>query len=166
MGSEMCIRDSFSIARHPPLRSAQKPSGFDEKESETALGNLLFRVALCLMLAVKRRGWGLASHEHPLSAHSWHVGFWRWLERQHNCGFVRFDMCAFGAPHFKPTRLARVRGAHLDLLARTCDGSHVHERLEGSRTTKASLYPAELCLEWARLIAAARARRGWRSSSR
>lgn len=149
---------TFSIARHPPLRSAQKPWGFDEKESETALGNLLFRVALCLMLAVKRRGWGLASHEHPLSAHSWHVGFWHWLERQHDCGFVRFDMCAFGAPHFKPTRLARVRGAHLDLLARTCDGSHVHERLEGSRTTKASLYPAELCLEWARLTAAARAR--------
>ena len=56
---------TFSIARHPKLRSAEHAWGHDPHEPATALGNWLFSVGMAAMLAhyLSGHGAGLRARE-------------------------------------------------------------------------------------------------------
>ena len=146
---------TFSIARCPRLRSQQAPLGIYPKEKRTAEGNLLLLRCLTVLWAVQRSTPWHGSFEHPASAYSWHLPLLRSLFAAPHSGTVQLDMCQFGAPYRKSTRLGRVRASWLEVLGRRCQGGHQHEQLQGSRTTFAACYPAELCACWAAAAAAA-----------
>ncbi|CAK0817411.1 unnamed protein product, partial [Prorocentrum cordatum] len=62
---------SFSIAKHPRLRSRMRPWGFDPSSTPTRLGNVLFRVGMLALFAHLLSGHGAGLREHPLTAYSW-----------------------------------------------------------------------------------------------
>ena len=153
---------TFSVARCPRLRSRAAPLGLDPRERRTAEGNLLLLRCLAVLWAIRRSSPWHGSFEHPASAYSWHLPLLRALfvdpegrKSEHPISMVELDMCQFGAPYRKSTRLGRVRAGWLAALGRRCAGGHRHEQLQGGRTTAAACYPAELCACWAAAAAAA-----------
>ncbi|CAK0886367.1 unnamed protein product [Prorocentrum cordatum] len=144
---------SFSIARHPRLRSRARPWGFDPSSTPTRLGNVLFRVGMLALFAHLLSGRGTGLHEHPLTAYSWHTHIVEFLLTHEAVEPFALSMCQFGAPWKKDTSLLVVRGSWLAPMARRCRGGHKHTVLEGGLIPKAALYPHGFCDELSKLIA-------------
>ncbi|CAK0900373.1 unnamed protein product, partial [Prorocentrum cordatum] len=144
---------SFSIARHPRLRSRMRPWGFDPSSTPTHLGNVLFRVGMLALFAHLISGHGTGLHEHPLTAYSWCAHIVEFLLTHKTVDRFDLSMCQFGAPWKKDTSLLVVRGSWLAPMARRCRGGHKHTVLEGGLTPKAALYPHGFCDELSKLIA-------------
>ena len=107
------------------------------------------------------------SVENPRSS-----ALWKWapLQRALNPApqvTIDFDMCDYGMPYKKPTRVV-ASAPELLALARSCRGGHTHVHLQGTvhwdaggrraggwRSSLAAEYPAELCRRWARAALAA-----------
>ena len=64
-------------AKCPKMRTQSAPWGLDPTAAERQIPNLLLAVACCLLMVVARSGFGHATHEHPASAFSWHIPFWK-----------------------------------------------------------------------------------------
>ena len=141
-----------------PLRSHVQPMGLDglspDNQALVLLGNLFLLRTAELALAVFQAG-GDFSIENPLLSLIWATPVMRSLSLHARTVDVDFDQCMFGAPSLKPTRL-RVSHEALALVPCSCDGSHVHERLQGKvwdfkrnkmvfRTKLAQEYPVDLC---------------------
>ncbi len=88
------------------------------------------------------------------------------FQKYARCNFV-LDMCAYGAPYRKSTRIVSSYGPLVHLACR-CPGNHQHEHLQGTvqvvidgrtqrvwRSTLASSYPPQLCTAWAEVLQAA-----------
>ncbi len=75
---------------------------------------------------------------------------------------MRISMCMYGEDYRKNTSLFTVNAHFLGPLHRPCSAVagclpqdwHTHVPLEGSATTAAACYPADLCKLWASLLAA------------
>ncbi|CAK0850516.1 unnamed protein product [Prorocentrum cordatum] len=144
---------SFSIARHPRLRSRMRPWGFDPSSTPTRLGNGLCRVGMLALFAHLLSGHGAGLHGHPLTAYSWYAHIVEFLLTHEAVERFDLSMCQFGAPWKKDTSLLVVRGPWLAPMARRCRGGHMHTVLEGCLTPKAALYPHGFCSELSKLIA-------------
>ena len=145
---------TFSIARHPRLRSVARPLGFHPAEPCTLLGNVLLFRTLLVLWACRRSGTVWGTHEHPASAYSWKIPQVRELFDGPGCGTMNLSMCQYGMPYRKNTRFGLVDAEFLRPLGRQCCGGHAHVELQGAATTRASAYPPLLCQEWAELVAA------------
>ena len=145
-----------------PLRSQDKPMGLDglspDNQALALLGNLFLLRTAELALAVFQAG-GDFSIENPLLSLLWVTPVMRSLSLRARTLDVDFDQCMFGAPSMKPTRL-RVSHEALAIVGCSCDGSHIHERLQGKvwdpkrnkvvfRTKLAQEYPFDLCASMA-----------------
>ena len=146
---------TFSIARHPALRSRAQPMGFDPQDPTTALGNAVLLRSLVVLLALYVSGLH-GSHEHPATAYSWWAEPVQRLFAMPGNETVEFSACMYGAPYRKDTRLGVVRCPQLRALERRCVHKKHELRLEGGHTQRAAAYHADLCTEWARVLAAAR----------
>ena len=132
------------------MRSRQHPWGFRPKDPERKLPNFMLAVACLLLMAVSRTGFGWMSHEHPASAHSWSIGYWRWFLRQRGCHIWTYAACRFGAPYRKLTRLATVRAGFLEPMMRPCVCKEKHRvTLTGGRAAAAAEYLPAFCQEYA-----------------
>ena len=97
----------FSLAHTTPVvRSRRRPWGFCPSHPDRSVPNFLLAVACALAMAVRRSNFGWMSHEHPASAHSWRIPFWRWFVAQNGCDISTYAACSFGAPYRKLTKLA------------------------------------------------------------
>ena len=144
-----------SIAKHPKVRSADHPWGFAPKEEDRVLPNFLLGVALACLLAASRVGVAM-THEHPASAFSWKIPFWRWFVSRPGSEIARFAACSFGAPYMKDSRLARCHAPWLSVLDCPCVCSQPHDvQLHGSLTRSASEYLPGFCSAYARAVKAA-----------
>ena len=142
----------FSIAKHPTCRSSHVPWGTDIYDMKRNAANFLLAVACCVMLCVSRSRVAHATHEHPASAYSWKVPFWKSMVARGACEIGRFSACQFGASFRKDTRLARVRAEFLRPLDRPCVCGVPHAaRLEGGRDEGAAEYLPAFCQEFAAL---------------
>ena len=138
---------TFSLARKPRLRSRESPWGLDPLEEECCIGGLHMRQSLALFcsqlnsgaLAVVETPWGGCARCLPF----WHLA----VSAAHE---VRADYCRYWKPYLKPTTLL-ISSPELAPLGRRCRCKCGHERLEGSKTSQASVYPEELCQEVASL---------------
>ena len=93
---------TFSLARHPKLRSCSAPCGFDLLDSDTALGNLHMHQALFLF-DCQCSADNEAVIETPWSAFSRKLPWWKQLAARRT--EVRVDQCRYGTPYLKPTAL-------------------------------------------------------------
>ena len=126
---------TFSVARKPALRSKAAPWGFDPTDPATALGNFFLRFTLIVLWAIARTQEVSGSHEHPLGAYSWHAAQWKCITATAGYRFVKFAMCAFGAPYRKLTGLATVNAPFLQVLGRLCPGlGHPRELQVGQKS--------------------------------
>ena len=141
---------TYSLARAPRLRSVEEPWGFDVLEPETASGNLHMHQSLALFLTQSLAG-NEAILETPWGAYSRKLPWWVWLAQRST--EIRIDQCRYSTPYLKPTSLLCTSRLFAPLACR-CKCVKPHERLEGSRTSKAAEYPKALCLEVAKVSAA------------
>ena len=146
----------FSVARHPTVRTHDFPWGFSPKDDDRRGPNFMLAVVGLLAITLVRVKFGVLVHEHPASAHSWAIPFWRWFEKLPDAEMGRYCACSFGAPYRKDTRLARLRASCLRSLDRmcSCPGPHAVQ-LSGSETTRAAEYLPRFCREYAEAAAAA-----------
>ena len=142
-------RTTFSLARSPKLRSSTQPLGFDPLHLDTLLENLFMHLSLILWLVQFWVG-NMAMLETPWGAFTRHLPWWKFCLNQ-GAIEVKMDQCQFGTPHKKSTRILATHEA-LSSMSRTCKGDHVHERLEGSRTTNAAAYPFSMCQAVATMV--------------
>ena len=131
----------------------------DKQEMIKALVLLNFGIQVCkLQMSLGR----YFVFEHPLGADSWHCRNLVELVGDPRVQSIGVDMCAYnlcdhvnGLPHKKPTRIACNFDEDIGhSLEKKCDGSHEHQRLEGSvktedgwvnRTKLAQKYTEEFC---------------------
>ena len=133
---------SFSVARHPRLRSTESPLGLELLDSEVVEGNLLLHSALALFLAQLSVG-SVAVVSTPWSAYARKVPWWQYAV---GCSLeCRVDMCRFGALQQKPTALL-TSVALFKRLSKRCRCSEApHARVVSSRSV--SQYPVAFCKE-------------------
>ena len=143
----------FSLAHTTPIvRSRRQPWGFAPKDPGRRIPNFLLAVACLLLMAKLRSGFGWMSHEHPATAHSWSIAFWRWFLLQCDCNIFCYAACRFGALYRKLTRLAVVRASFLKPLMRPCICTTKHKvTLTGGRAAAAAEYLPAFCQEFAAL---------------
>lgn len=132
---------TFSPAQHPASRSYAQPVGFNRRDPNTPLWNIIaFRCLAILWFAWR---WNIvALLEQPqLSKMAW-LSFWRCLLQ---LGFEEaiINSCAFGSIHRKPFRWLGF-GIAMQELNTPCPGSHHHVRIEGKYTRASSIYHPEL----------------------
>ena len=140
----------FSIARSPTVRTHEFPWGFSPKDPARAMANFMLAIVAVIIFILVRVQFGSFTHEHPASAHSWAVAFWKWFQRQHRAEIGRFCACRFGAPYRKDTRLARLRAEFLRPLDQMCICTKPHAvQLSGSETTRAAEYLPAFCKQYA-----------------
>ena len=68
---------TFSVARHPKLRSAHSPWGLKPGDPITRCGNFLLQFVLLCLRIVSKDPLMSGSHEHPDSAFSWKILEWQ-----------------------------------------------------------------------------------------
>ena len=124
------------------------------------------RVTVEIMRACRKAG-VFVSLENPSGS-----ALWRWEPlvselRLADCVDIELDMCRFGTPYQKPTRFSSNLPLLHGELARRCQCSGLHIRLQGTVTTHdgagglethwassfAARYPPELCRAFARAAA-------------
>ena len=138
---------TFSLARHPKLRTSACPWGLDILDFDTAVGNLHLHQSL-FIFNCQREAENEAVVEMPWGAFSRKL---RWWQACAALGTeVRMDQCRYGAPYLKPTGLL-CSSVFFGPLGRRCKCKSSHERLEGALTTQAAAYPLAFCEEVARL---------------
>ena len=138
---------TFSLARKPRLRSRESPWGLDPLEEECCVGGLHMHQSLALFCSQLNSG-ALAVVETPWGGYARCLSFWHLaVSAAHE---VRADYCRYGKPYLKPTALL-ISSPELAPLGRRCRCKCGHEKLEGSKTSQASVYPEQLCKEVARL---------------
>ena len=107
-----------------------------------------FSSALCRILSQRGCLWSI---ENPASSQLWQFEPIVDLRSLLGTFFVRFDMCAYDAPHKKPTSLLTnvFELAYLDKRCPGVSASHKHSPLVGGRkTAPAGEYPLSLCNAW------------------
>eukprot|EP00435_Cladocopium_sp_Y103_P025667 s2641_g6.t1 len=133
---------SFSVARHPKLRSKTHALGFDLLNWDVLVGNLHMYMSMALWVAqlVRRR---VAILRTPWGAFSRHLPAWRWCVTLGGCE-IRIDQCAFGGPYQRPTCLLATHHCLQD-LTRFCMCTSRHVQLEGACSTAAARYLTPFC---------------------
>lgn len=140
MVEPVCI--SFSMIRRPPLRSRQKPFGYDPRDRQTFLGNLLALRALCLLqIAYRLKLPGLA--EQPWTSMMRLLPSWSRLEEKERASVVRADSCSFGSVHLKSFRFLAVNMS-IRKLDRRCSRDHSHVVVQGKYTKASASYTDDL----------------------
>lgn len=126
---------TFSLIRRPPLRSRDRPIGFNTACEKTKVGNILALRALFL-LSVAWRYYIPGLAEQPWTSMMRFLKPWQDLQEKEGVRTTRSDSCAFGSPHQKSFCFLSV---WLDPgeLNRRCSRDHKRVVVEG-RYTKAS----------------------------
>ena len=157
---------SWSVARHPAIRSLQHLYGLPH-----ALGDPALRRVLQLGNETTRAAQSIAEicwsqHvpcvvENPASSRAWRLRRWRLLSSKDNVVSIDTDYCGFGMPWRKHAKLLCVHVSAAYALRRRCVGhggrcSFTGQRRVqlrgGDRTKQAQLYPAALCRVAARTL--------------
>ena len=152
---------SFSRAVTPAVRSADRPLGLDDisenMQQKVEIGNRHAAFVIRVLLLAVHKGL-IYWVENPDGSFVWlHPGFQKaGIGRMENS--YRFDMCRFGTPWRKRTRVATNCG--LAGLGELCAGDHSHLTLRGRSTahrccwTKvAQVYPSAFCRRLGRALA-------------
>lgn len=105
----------------------------------------VFCASLCGILSRRGRSWSI---KHLSSSALWSFSPIGALAGLPHVRSVSWDMCAYGAPHRKPTQLL-TNVPELESLSATCSRSHFYRRLQGDATKRAGAYLASLCDKWA-----------------
>ena len=159
-----------SSARHPALRSRQRPRGLQGLQGRALLAlraaNLLYDHCFAILEAAERRRvpWVV---ENPLTSILWHFReFRKWMLLPH-VDTVRFDMCGYGSPWRKATLIMTSRCIGASRLACRCRSDRLntcfftgrrHIALVGRDphgvpwTRRAQVYPPGLCRGVASLL--------------
>jgi len=158
---------TFSIAAKPSYRY-RNHEGFTEtkpglpgfKQRKVAIGDWFLHLSL-VVFELQLVGGNSASMENPGSSMMWHVSSVVAFVAKWQLIFVAFDMCQYGAPFKKYTKLLTNVPAFAS-LSRRCCGNHVHEVLAGavydpvsckwqSRTKLAQEYPLQFVSKYAEI---------------
>ena len=129
---------TYSIMRRPALRSKFCPFGFNIRDRQTSVRNLLAHRALsCMYLGHRYLCPGIL--ENPYSSLIKHLPSWNNVMRLPFASQCRSDSCRFGSPHLKPFRFMAV---HCDLapVRLRCECSTNHEKVQGSLTKASAVY--------------------------
>ena len=148
----------MSTAITPPIRDKFHPAGLPGLSAELAKrvkqGNSFCSWSRRLVRICEEEGKTLWWLEQPDSSWFWKQRSWK----RAKFPFVRFDMCAYGAPWRKRTRLAS-NASELPTLRRLCSRDHEHQVLRGCPagsgtkwTRLAQAFPEELCFALARMV--------------
>ena len=129
---------SFSIMRRLALRSRFCPYGFNVKNRQTFLGNLLVCRSLQILRIALRNGVS-AILETPFSALTPHLPPYRDLLKCPGVSMCRTDSCMYGSIHLKSFRLVGVNLC-LSELTRRCSKDHKHVVVEGAFTKASATY--------------------------
>ena len=140
MSSPPCT--TFSIMRRPRLRSPSQPLGFDPLEEKTYLGNALGQRSGQLMKTAAVNG-AAGLSETPYSSYLKYLPGWKNIRAIKQAEEVRCDSCRFGSIHLKPFRFLSVNMS-LRRLARRCNCSGPHVKIEGVYTKSSATYVPEL----------------------
>ena len=140
---------TYSLARHPRLRSSEQPWGIDPLDPETAAGNLHLHQGLAVF-AVQMIVGNEALVATPWGAYSRKLPWWRLLS---SLGYeLRLDQCRYGTVFEKATALL-CTSKNFAPLGRRCRCQHAHTRLQGALAAQAAAYPQALCEDVARVSA-------------
>ena len=143
-------RTTYSLARHPRLRSSEKPWGLDMLEPDTAAGNLHLHQGLAVFTAQMLVG-NEALVETPWGAYSRKLPWWRLLR---SLGYeLRLDQCRYGTTYEKATAVLCTSKGFAP-LGRRCRCQKAHTRLQGTRAALSAAYPQAFCEELARVSVA------------
>jgi len=157
---------SWSVARHPAIRSLQHLYGLPHALGDPALGRVLqlgndtMRAAQSIAEVCWRRHVPCVV-ENPATSRAWALRRWRLLSSKDNVVSIDTDYCGFGMPWRKRTKLLCVHVSAAHALGRRCWGrggrcsftGQRHVQLRGSdRTKQAQAYPAALCRVAARIL--------------
>lgn len=140
---------TFSPAAFPPLRSYQKPEGFDPGHPRVQLGNRLAFAALCLLfVALRLRIFGMG--EQPRRSKMRWLKMW---QRLLALGAVETwtASCSFGSPHMKEFVFI---SAWMDAssIHHPCSKDHTHIPIQGRFTKPSAVYTPGLALALAKLF--------------
>ena len=159
---------TFSIAARPAYRYRDDEGwtctfgGLPEhKRAKAAIGDRFVHLAVAIS-EIQLDGGNSISIENPGSSLFWSVRAVYALMKRWNLFLFAWDMCQFGAPFKKFTKLL-TDIAELCKLVRRCCRTHIHEVLSGatydeasgkwqSRTKLAQEYPPALCEAYARIV--------------
>ena len=141
---------THSVMRRPPLRSRDKPYGFNPHDPHTRVGTMLalraFQLfALALFFGIT------CILENPWSSKIKYLPPWDSLVRNPHCTVVRCDSCAYGSPHLKAF-VFLCAWAAVDFISKRCTGDHVHVPVEGHYTKLSATYVDSLAFALARTI--------------
>ncbi|CAE7767227.1 Rraga [Symbiodinium sp. CCMP2592] len=123
---------SFSVAVQPAVRTSEFPAGLpnlhEGMAEKVANGNLLSAwlarlVQLCLLRDV------IFWIENPARSWLWRQSEWKSIREHRDVGYFSSDMCAFGAPWKKPTKV--LTNSSLRELKINCPGCLRHLSLRG-----------------------------------
>ena len=129
---------TFSIMRRPALRSRFCPFGFNVRDRQTMVGNLLaHRALLCLYLGHRFGVPGI--FENPFSSLVRHLPSWRRVSMLPFASQCRTDSCRFGSIHQKPFRFLSVH-CGLEKISLRCRCSTRHVKVQGSLTKGSAVY--------------------------
>lgn len=158
---------TFSMARWPKIRSKMFPRGLPARLLSQAdrqrlrESNKLTERAFRLAIAAGRAGC-MVTVENPKNSLLWHhPAYHKWTKAIATQSWC-FDMCRFGTPYLKPTKIVADAGLDLSVLALSCDHPDRHVRLSGWRAfpghvciptrQKSAEYPLPLARAWAAAI--------------
>ena len=144
---------TFSIMRRPRLRSKQQPFGFTTSDPQTMLGNQLAHRGLQTM-AIGAQYDSCGIMETPYSSYMKHLPSWQYLKGLQCIDEVRSDSCRFGSPHRKSFRFLGLR-VGLSAVAKKCQCSSPHVKIEGALTKASATYTDALAAELAKALALA-----------
>ncbi len=144
---------SFSLMRRPALRSRLCPYGFDVKNKQTFLGNLLMCRSFQILKTALVNGVS-ALLETPFSALTRHLPSYKALLRCPGVSMCRVDSCMYGSIHLKSFRLLGVNLCMNELMRR-CSKDHEHVVVEGAYTKASATYTPGLADAFARTFALA-----------
>ena len=144
---------TFSRAVTPAVRSRLKPEGLSNltvtMEKKVAIGNQHAKFVLSMVLLCKALGLAYWV-ENPDGSFLWLLPQWVEAEVADFAHSYRFDMCRFGTPWRKRTRVCI--STDLQGVRELCLGDHKHLPLRGRSTSHAmcwtrvaQTYPAALC---------------------
>ena len=164
--------NTFSIARHPKVRSKLHPEGIPELESSlahlapgVALGNIIAKHTIHMMQVCCEESIP-CSIENPASSFLFKLPAFKWWADLWLADQTILDYCQYGELYRKRTAIFSwapgSKAGFMRGVAACCRGDHQHIHLSGwkqegvpCRTTKGSAaYPKLLCKKWALCVAA------------
>ena len=141
---------TFSIMRRPPLRSRERPFGFDTSHEQTRVGTVLAQRGFqSLALGIRWKVAGLL--ETPFSSKLRYLPSWQSVEDAPCSSWCRTDSCRFGSPHLKSFRFLAVH-VNLDPLRVRCQCQTRHLQVQGKYTKKSAVYTDALAERLAEVL--------------